>query len=275
MNAIELCIAHVNLYRAIHAAPLITYSRNLEHNAQAWSNYMAATHRFEHSTGKYGENLAMMGAGTKNPCMKAVDMWYAEHEAYDYRQNKFIFNAGHFTQLVWKGTAEIGIGMATSDRGVTYVSMWYNPPGNVLGQFTKNVYPPVILQQPVAPPSYPPPLQHPFPPTPPLQHPFPPTPPLQNTFPPTQPFNGYIMEIKTKIKTCEDMPFKSCRLRYSNGSGKYYTVATESSLNVFDFRKYILNTLRHSFSQSETISLYNNLRTKIIYRVSGSSQSQE
>lgn len=155
MNAIALCVSHVNVYRAIHGVPLVSYSTQLEAHAQAWSDYMAATNQFRHSTGRYGENLAMFGSNTNNPCVRAVDRWYAENEEYDYLQSKFIFNAGHFTQLVWKRTTEVGIGIATSKNGITYVTMMYNPPGNVFGQFTQNVPLPKYLP-PAYPPIYPP-----------------------------------------------------------------------------------------------------------------------
>lgn len=48
---------------------------------------------------------------------------------------------GHFTQLVWKETEKVGVGMATSAKGHVYIVCNYDPPGNVIGQFAKNVLP--------------------------------------------------------------------------------------------------------------------------------------
>ena len=48
----------------------------------------------------------------------------------------------HFTQVVWEGTKELGIGMATGTKdgmNCTYVVGRYRPAGNFAGQYEKNV----------------------------------------------------------------------------------------------------------------------------------------
>ena len=51
--------------------------------------------------------------------------------------------AGHFTQVVWKGTVSLGIGMATgkSETGLfcSYVVARYRPPGDFIGEYKENV----------------------------------------------------------------------------------------------------------------------------------------
>ena len=48
--------------------------------------------------------------------------------------------AGHFTQVIWKGSREIGIGRAFADKGQTvYVVCNYFPAGNIIGHFKENV----------------------------------------------------------------------------------------------------------------------------------------
>lgn len=49
----------------------------------------------------------------------------------------------HFTQLIWKNTELIGLGMAKHESGKVYFVCVYYPPGNVAGEFAKNVSPPV------------------------------------------------------------------------------------------------------------------------------------
>ena len=50
--------------------------------------------------------------------------------------------AGRFTQVVWKGSREIGIGRAFADNGQTvFVVCNYLPAGNVIGHFKENVLP--------------------------------------------------------------------------------------------------------------------------------------
>jgi hypothetical protein len=47
---------------------------------------------------------------------------------------------GHFTQMVWKGSRELGVGRAVSDNGRrTYVVCNYFPAGNLVGHFEDNV----------------------------------------------------------------------------------------------------------------------------------------
>ena len=50
---------------------------------------------------------------------------------------------GHFTQVVWKGTKELGIGRASkkNSKGMycTYVVGRYKAPGNFKGKFQKEV----------------------------------------------------------------------------------------------------------------------------------------
>ena len=48
---------------------------------------------------------------------------------------------GSFTQMVWKGTNEIGVGRAFGPNGQTYVVALYQPAGNVRGMYSENVRP--------------------------------------------------------------------------------------------------------------------------------------
>lgn len=50
----------------------------------------------------------------------------------------FLFQ-GHFTQVVWKGSREIGVGKARSNDGKILVVANYRPAGNVIGRFSENV----------------------------------------------------------------------------------------------------------------------------------------
>lgn len=59
-----------------------------------------------------------------------------------YVRNIFISLTGHFTQIVWKNTSEMGIAMAKRD-GTCVVVACYHPRGNIVGQFTENVLKPI------------------------------------------------------------------------------------------------------------------------------------
>lgn len=51
---------------------------------------------------------------------------------------------GHFTQLIWASSCDIGIGIARSRTGKVMVVANYRPPGNISGQFQENVLPPLL-----------------------------------------------------------------------------------------------------------------------------------
>lgn len=61
--------------------------------------------------GRYGENL--YAATNFEPTAEdVVKSWYSEIFAYNFKQPGFNTNAGNFTQLVWKRTMEIGVGIS-------------------------------------------------------------------------------------------------------------------------------------------------------------------
>lgn len=70
-----------------------------------------------------------------------TDMWYEEHDKYRYGNPGFSTNTGHFTQIVWQSSKEMGAGKAVSSSGAQFVVARYQPPGNVRGQFPENVKP--------------------------------------------------------------------------------------------------------------------------------------
>lgn len=68
-------------------------------------------------------------------------MWYEEINKYRFNNPGFSSGTGHFTQLVWVGSREIGVAKAASPSGAQYVVARYYPAGNVLGSFPANVKP--------------------------------------------------------------------------------------------------------------------------------------
>ena len=68
-------------------------------------------------------------------------MWYEEEGKYSYKNASFSSGTGHFTQVVWAGSLQIGVGKAVSKSGAQFVVARYSPAGNVRGQFVENVKP--------------------------------------------------------------------------------------------------------------------------------------
>lgn len=136
-NASKLLSAHNNK-RALHKdTPSLTWSTELETYAQNYADQYDCSGTLVHSGGPYGENLAL-GYGIEG----AVDAWYSEIKYYNYNNPGFSEDTGHFTQLVWKSSTEVGCGVK-SCGGVwgDYVVCSYNPAGNVIGEFPENVMP--------------------------------------------------------------------------------------------------------------------------------------
>jgi len=72
---------------------------------------------------------------------EATNMWYAEVKDYRFDKPGFQGNTGHFTQVVWKESNELGMGRAqTADGRLTFVVARYKPPGNLLNHFQENVF---------------------------------------------------------------------------------------------------------------------------------------
>ncbi len=133
--------AHDRL-RARHCAPPLAWSPALAQVAQRWAETLASREcAFEHNPGvEYGENLAFFApVGSMSPEAVAQG-WYDEIRAYRFDRPGFSMQTGHFTQLVWASTTEIGCGAVTCGGGEIWVCN-YAPPGNVMGAFPENVRP--------------------------------------------------------------------------------------------------------------------------------------
>jgi uncharacterized protein YkwD len=137
-DQIEALAAH-NKVRAQHHAPKLVWDETLARYAARH----ASKCQFKHSSSPYGENLAA-GYATISA---AVNAWNAEQTQYRYNKPGFSSSTGHFTQMVWKSSKELGCGSAVCDGkngtpGIYWVCE-YNPAGNVTnsGYFKANVLP--------------------------------------------------------------------------------------------------------------------------------------
>ena len=92
---------------------------------------------------QYGENLYYCYA-SYGECVTgktASEKWYEEVSQYDFSNPHYIPGTGHFTQLVWKASKQIGCGAACNSYNNCFLTCNYYPPGNDLSYFANNVFP--------------------------------------------------------------------------------------------------------------------------------------
>ncbi|KAL9543690.1 hypothetical protein MBANPS3_007994 [Mucor bainieri] len=131
-------LAAHNKYRTKHHVPKLKWSVKLAEHARTVTTSCVYGHNVMRGT---GQNIAY-----GYPSMKAVvDAWYNEVSNYNYASGQALNGkvTGHFTQVVWKGTTEVGCAATyCSNLRATYYVCDYSPPGNYYGEYTKNVFKP-------------------------------------------------------------------------------------------------------------------------------------
>jgi pathogenesis-related protein 1 len=129
--------AHNTVRAQVGVGP-VAWDAKLADFAQRYVATLARSCALRHSAGSgFGENLA---AWTQHaPPTQAVDLWAKEKAGYRGAGGPLRgadMKAGHYTQVVWRGTTHVGCGLTMcSKHGVdwTLVSCNYSPAGNVMG----------------------------------------------------------------------------------------------------------------------------------------------
>ncbi|XP_053668153.1 uncharacterized protein LOC128718555 [Anopheles marshallii] len=130
-----------NQLRPKHSASPLQLDAGMCQYAQQWANYIASRNVMQHrSNNKYGENIYAAFGKSNVTGTEAVDAWYNEIKDYTFgAANPSNFSqVGHFTQVVWKKSRKIGVGIAAQGKNI-YVVCNYDPPGNYGGQYSANV----------------------------------------------------------------------------------------------------------------------------------------
>jgi pathogenesis-related protein 1 len=146
------------------ALPPLTWSPTIAEYAQQWATQLASdpstcaapVHRSESVLKplNYGENLAAFSGrgqvGNVSTAQQAVNGWASEVACWTYgtimgsekcdmtcTTNLFSDGCGHYTQIVWRKSLELGCGVATCQNGQDTEDIWicnYSPAGNIVGQ---------------------------------------------------------------------------------------------------------------------------------------------
>jgi hypothetical protein len=137
----RLLAAH-NAERAALGVPPLAWNDALATEAHAWAQELAATGRFEHSPDEPGKPLEgeNLWAGTPRAFSPEamVGLWIAEKK--DYRPGVFPNNSrsgdiervGHYTQLIWRGSGQVGCATAIG-REEEFLVCRYSGAGNLYG----------------------------------------------------------------------------------------------------------------------------------------------
>jgi pathogenesis-related protein 1 len=132
----EMLTAH-NRVRSRVAVPPLAWSGEIAAVAQQWADHLLTTGRFVHRPkAQYGENLYEVRgtAGGATPA-QVVAGWAGEVKDYDAARNTCRAGAmcGHYTQLVWRDTKQVGCAVARQRTREVWVCN-YGPPGNWIGE---------------------------------------------------------------------------------------------------------------------------------------------
>ncbi|KAI5467875.1 CAP domain-containing protein [Mariannaea sp. PMI_226] len=156
-----------NVHRANHSVSAVTWNSDLAD----WAMVLAQRCKFEHDITiggqAYGQNIAATGRSdltesdsnrNKLGAVSVTEQWYnSEMPNWSFYGQENppagmdLDLFGHFTQVVWEGSHEIGCATAWCPSGTMYSGGMnayftvcnYQGPGNYGGQYGKNVLPPL------------------------------------------------------------------------------------------------------------------------------------
>lgn len=130
-----------NVERERLRLPRLKWNPHLEREASEWARSLGRRGVLEHADGSSrngtGENLWMGTAGAWN-VETMVGMFLDERKHYrhgafpDVSRTGNWADVGHYTQIVWRDTREVGCAMVT-ERGNDVLVCRYWPAGNVWG----------------------------------------------------------------------------------------------------------------------------------------------
>ncbi|KAK0725816.1 CAP domain-containing protein [Lasiosphaeris hirsuta] len=162
----SIALQHHNSHRFNHSAGALSWGGSYADYALTTAKSCKFEHDLTPGGGGYGQNLAMYASSgdaqsfgaNKAVAQAASNFWYngelASWPASDYGKptpDMSQFHAwGHFSQLVWSGTQQVGCasyfcpaGTMVAGMGAWFTVCNYFPAGNMGGAYGKNVLPPL------------------------------------------------------------------------------------------------------------------------------------
>ena len=136
----KACLYIHNSYRLSHGASELIWADYLAEKAGQLAKELAlrsATSADAKSVEAPGISVMVMPMGDTSEigleaaCYTAAKTWYEEQKNYDFNAPHLTDDNKHFTQMIWKGSQEVGFGTALSKVGTNfYFVAKYDPPGN-------------------------------------------------------------------------------------------------------------------------------------------------
>lgn len=142
----QILDAH-NKYRCMHGVPPLKWNIAIEANAKSWASETGG--KMKHSSWEarkktngfkmLGENLAWgSNQVTSATCAEFVKGWYSEIKNTDGSKGLvtgFGMSTGHYTQVVWKGSTDLGCAVEKH-----LLVCQYGEAGNMGGAYEQNVF---------------------------------------------------------------------------------------------------------------------------------------
>jgi hypothetical protein len=134
-------LAEHNFERDAVGLPPLRWNPSLASDARGWAEDLAARRAFHHSPDllriRQGENL-WRGSARRYEAWQMIDGFLAERRHFrpgtfpDVSATGRWSDVGHYTQIIWPETREVGCALAANTRDEVLVCRYW-PAGNVLG----------------------------------------------------------------------------------------------------------------------------------------------
>lgn len=138
-SAERIWLAAHNSERAAFGARPLAWNEALEAEARQWADRLAREGVLRHSRRRdTGENLWMGSAGHHEPAQMvraftAEKRWFSPGTFPNVSRTGNWADVGHYTQIVWQDTREVGCAQARGSRFDVFVCRYW-PAGNVMGE---------------------------------------------------------------------------------------------------------------------------------------------
>ncbi|GAD95040.1 SCP-like extracellular protein [Paecilomyces variotii No. 5] len=146
-----------NMHRSNHSAPALAWSTDLESTAQQLADGCVYQHNTQIGGGGYGQNIGY-GIPASDIGKMITNLMY--NDEFDYFNNLYgeanpdmtnFEKWGHFSQIVWKGTKQVGcytkvcssLQNVDSDGPLPFTVCNYSPAGNFEGEYNTNIEKPL------------------------------------------------------------------------------------------------------------------------------------